>query len=85
MQSVIIFFFINYAYDTTTARPDGYEVGMYEFSTVMVLGVVFSASFYNGLNTRAWTWWVVFAVFVGPVIISLFFVRLEFCSRVGTY
>ena len=33
-QSVIVFFFILYAYRTDSARGDGYDTGMYEMSTV---------------------------------------------------
>jgi phospholipid-translocating ATPase len=33
-QSAVVFFFINYAYTTTTARTDGYNPGQYEMSTV---------------------------------------------------
>ena len=33
-QSAIIFFMILYTYMTNTARPDGYDVDMLEFSTV---------------------------------------------------
>lgn len=31
-QGAVIYFFLLYAYDTTTARRDGYDVQMYEFS-----------------------------------------------------
>lgn len=31
-QSAVIYFFLLYAYDTTTARADGYDITMYEFS-----------------------------------------------------
>ncbi|KAH7107578.1 phospholipid-translocating P-type ATPase [Auriculariales sp. MPI-PUGE-AT-0066] len=71
-QSAIIFFFINYTYDTTTARHDGYQVNMYEFSNVMVIVCVMAVSAFNGLNTHAWTWWVVFAVTIGPLLIWAF-------------
>ncbi len=34
MQSAIIYFLIMFPYNTTSARPDGWDVGLYEFSTV---------------------------------------------------
>lgn len=69
MQSVVVYFFLYYAYDTTTARQDGYDVGMYEFSTVMAVAAVLAANFYNGMNTHAWNWWVLAGVLIGPVLI----------------
>ncbi|SCZ97715.1 BZ3500_MvSof-1268-A1-R1_Chr4-3g07400 [Microbotryum saponariae] len=71
-QSAVIYFFLAYAYDTTTARRDGYDIQMYEFSTVMAISAVIAANLYNGLNTKAWTWWVAFSVFLGPVLILLY-------------
>ncbi|TDL24691.1 phospholipid-translocating P-type ATPase [Rickenella mellea] len=71
-QSAIIFFIINYTYVTTSARTDGYGVAMYEFSTVMVLVAVMVANAFNGLNTSAWTWWVVFATSLGVVLVWLY-------------
>lgn len=68
-QSAVIFFFIFYAYFTTTARTDGYDVGMYEFSTTMVVATVMAVNAFNGLNTRAWTGWVWFAVSIGVVLV----------------
>ncbi|BGP13940.1 hypothetical protein JCM10213_005524 [Rhodosporidiobolus nylandii] len=68
-QSAIIYFFILYAYDTTTARSDGYDIQMYEFSTVMAVAAVLAANFYNGLNTFSWNWWVFAGVLIGPVLI----------------
>lgn len=71
-QSAVIFFILLYTYFTTSARHDGFEVGMYEFSTVMVISAVMTANAFNGLNTRAWTWWVVFAVSIGIILIWAF-------------
>ncbi|KAJ1308767.1 hypothetical protein OPQ81_004457 [Rhizoctonia solani] len=68
-QSAVIFFFIFYAYHTTTARTDGYDVGMYEFSTTMVVATVMAVNAFNGLNTRAWTGWVWFAVTIGVILV----------------
>ncbi|CUA70090.1 phospholipid-translocating ATPase [Rhizoctonia solani] len=68
-QSAVIFFFILYTYNTTSARTDGYDVGMYEFSTTMVVATVMSVNAFNGLNTRAWTGWVWFAVTIGVILV----------------
>lgn len=72
IQSAIIYFIILYAYFTTSARTDGWQVALYEFSTVMVFAAVFSANFFNGLNTSAWTAWVFFAVFIGDVLLWVY-------------
>ncbi|KAF8680867.1 Phospholipid-translocating P-type ATPase [Rhizoctonia solani] len=68
-QSAVIFFFILYAYRSTSARTDGYDVGMYEFSTTMVVATVMAVNAFNGLNTRAWTGWVWFAVTIGVILV----------------
>ncbi|GAA5954486.1 hypothetical protein JCM3765_004472 [Sporobolomyces pararoseus] len=68
-QSVVIYFFLLYSYDTTTARSDGYDINMYEFSTVMAVSAVLTANLYNGLNTRAWNWWVLAGVLIGMVLV----------------
>ncbi|CCO26377.1 phospholipid-translocating ATPase [Rhizoctonia solani AG-1 IB] len=68
-QSAVIFFFIFYAYMSTSARTDGYDIGMYEFSTTMVIATVMAVNAFNGLNTRAWTGWVWFAVTIGVVLV----------------
>ncbi|CAE7183194.1 unnamed protein product, partial [Rhizoctonia solani] len=68
-QSAVIFFFIFYTYHTTTARTDGYDVGMYEFSTTMVVATVMAVNAFNGMNTRAWTGWVWFAVTIGVILV----------------
>ncbi|GAA5877380.1 hypothetical protein JCM3774_003580 [Rhodotorula dairenensis] len=71
-QSVVVYFFILYAYDTTASRSDGYDIMMYEFSTVMAVAAVIAANLYNGLNTYAWNWWVLAGVLIGPVLIVLY-------------
>ncbi|GAA5931924.1 uncharacterized protein JCM15063_001604 [Sporobolomyces koalae] len=68
-QSVVIYFFIAYTYDTTSSSNDGYDVDMYEFSTVMAVAAVLTANLYNGLNTRAWNWWVLGGVLIGMVLV----------------
>ncbi|EIN07067.1 phospholipid-translocating ATPase [Punctularia strigosozonata HHB-11173 SS5] len=71
-QSVVIFFFILYAYKQPTARPDGYDVYLYEFSTTMVISAVAAADLFVGLNTFAWTGWVFFAVFIGILLVWVY-------------
>jgi len=38
----------------------------------MVIATVFVVNAFDGLNTTAWTGWVVFAVTIGPILIWLF-------------
>ena len=71
-QSAVLFFFIAYTYDTTTARSDGYDIQLYEWSTVIALASVFVANMYTGLNSRAWTWWIFAAVWIGPFVVFIF-------------
>lgn len=71
-QSAVVFFFINYAYVTTTARSDGYNVGQYEMSTVMAIGAVMVANMFTGLNTECWNVWVWISVLIGPILIWAF-------------
>ncbi|KAK7038221.1 phospholipid-transporting ATPase [Favolaschia claudopus] len=69
LQSLIIFFFIRFAYNSPTARSDGYAVYQYEFATTMAISAVITANLFNGLNTNVWTGWVFFAVFLGIVLV----------------
>ncbi|KAJ3822147.1 phospholipid-translocating ATPase [Lentinula raphanica] len=71
-QSVIIYFFLMYTYETTSARHDGYSVDQYEWSTVAAVSGVLVADIFTGLSASAWTWWLVFAVFIGIVIVWAF-------------
>lgn len=71
-QGVVMLFFILYTYDMTTARNDGYDVQLYEFSTVIAYASVLCANLFTGLIVRAWTWWIVAAVFLGPVLFNIF-------------
>lgn len=72
IQSLPLYFIITYTYFTTTARSDGYDIALYEYSTTMLFASVITACLYNGLNTNVWTAWVFFAVFVGIVLLWLF-------------
>jgi phospholipid-translocating ATPase len=42
----------------------------------MVISAAVAANLFNGLNTRVWTGWVFFAVFIGIVLIWAYTVRL---------
>jgi phospholipid-translocating ATPase len=77
-QSAVVFFFTTYAYALTTARADGYEIAMYEYSATMVLATVIIVNLFNGLNTTAWTGWVFFAVSFGIVLVWAFTVSRLF-------
>jgi hypothetical protein len=72
-QSLVCYFFIIYAYYfTPTARQDGYDADIYEMSTVMAISAVYVTSAYAALNNYAHTWWMLFAVLIGPVLIILY-------------
>lgn len=71
-QTAVVYFFLMYTYMTTTTRGDGWEVFKDEMSTTMALGAVMAANLFTGLNIDAWSWWVVFAVWVGPFLIWVF-------------
>ncbi len=43
----------------------------------MAIAAATAANLFNGLNTRVWTAWVFFAVFVGIVFIWAYTVRPE--------
>ncbi|KAF5369202.1 hypothetical protein D9615_009962 [Tricholomella constricta] len=72
VQSAIIFFLILYAYISVSARTDGWQVTLYEFSTTMVFSAVIVANLFNGLNTNVWTGWVFFAVFIGIALLLVY-------------
>lgn len=71
-QSVILFFFYAYSYDMTTARSDGYDIDLYEWSTALCIGSVLIANLYAGLNTRAWTWFIFGGVWAGTLVMFCF-------------
>lgn len=43
----------------------------------MVISAAIAANLFNGLNTRFWTAWVFFAVFIGIVLIFGYTVRFS--------
>lgn len=71
-QTAVVFFFLCYTYDTTTARGDGFDVFKDEMSSVMAIVGVFVANLFSGLNIDSWSWWVVFAVWIGPFLVWVF-------------
>ncbi|KAH9484538.1 Putative phospholipid-transporting ATPase C24B11.12c [Psilocybe cubensis] len=68
VQSAIIYFITLYAYTSTSSRKDGYDVYLHEFSTTMALSGVLVANIFTGFSGTAWTWWLVFAIFIGIII-----------------
>ncbi|KAF5373624.1 hypothetical protein D9758_000973 [Tetrapyrgos nigripes] len=68
-QSVILYFFVMYTYTTTSSRTDGYDVYLYEWSTTSAVAAVMVADIFTGMTATAWTWWLVFAVFIGIAIV----------------
>ena len=74
-QSAVVYFIILYGYFSPSARDDGYDVALYEFSTVMVIAAATAANLFNGLLTKVWTVWVFVAVFIGIVLIWIYTVR----------
>lgn len=71
-QSVVLFFFFAYSYNTTTARNDGYDINLYEWSTGMAIASVLVANLFVGLNARAWTWFIFIGVWAGTVVMFCF-------------
>lgn len=71
-QSVILFFFFAYSYNTTSARSDGYDINLYEWSTGMAIASVLVANLFVGINARAWTWFIFGGVWLGTVVMFAF-------------
>jgi phospholipid-translocating ATPase len=72
VQSAVVFFIILYGYFSPSARNDGFDVAQYEFSTTMAISAAIAANLFNGLNTKVWTAWVFFSVFIGIVLIFVY-------------
>ncbi|KAH0830747.1 hypothetical protein J3R83DRAFT_2226 [Lanmaoa asiatica] len=70
--SVSLYFIVTYTYFTTTTRPDGYGIQLYEYTTTMVFSAVVAVSLFNGLATNVWTGWVFFAILLGIVLLLLY-------------
>lgn len=71
-ESAVVYFFILYTYDTTTVRPDGYDVYIYEMSTTMAIAAVMVANGFHAINIRAWTGWTYFAIALGPFLVWVY-------------
>ncbi|KAF9065769.1 hypothetical protein BDP27DRAFT_1331540 [Rhodocollybia butyracea] len=71
-QSAIVYFFVMFTYNSTSARKDGYSVDLYEWSTVMAVSGVLIADIFTGMCASAWTWWLVFFVFIGILVVWAF-------------
>ncbi|TXT09998.1 uncharacterized protein COLE_03932 [Cutaneotrichosporon oleaginosum] len=71
-QTAVGYFFIHYTYVSTTTRGDGWDIYKDEMSTTMAVAAAMYANLFSGLNIDAWSWWVVFAVWVGPFLIWVF-------------
>ncbi|CAO1621076.1 unnamed protein product [Sympodiomycopsis kandeliae] len=71
-QGVIMLFFILYTYDMTSARQDGYDIQLYEFSTVIAYASVLCANLFTGIILQSWTWWAFAAIALGPFLFNIF-------------
>ncbi|KAI9630517.1 hypothetical protein KEM48_013887 [Puccinia striiformis f. sp. tritici PST-130] len=52
-QGSVCFFLITFAYDSTSARNDGFDVSMNEFSTVVIIAIIIACNFFHGIDQ--WT------------------------------
>lgn len=71
-QGSICFFFILFAYDSTSARTDGLDVGMNEFAAVIIIAIILACNLFHGLDQFSWNWWLLACVLFGPVTILLY-------------
>ncbi|KAA1069823.1 hypothetical protein PGT21_033797 [Puccinia graminis f. sp. tritici] len=71
-QGSVCFFLITFAYNSTSARSDGLDVGIYEFSTVIIVAIIFVANLFHGLDQSIWNWWILAFILFGPVLIILY-------------
>jgi hypothetical protein len=51
----------------------------------MVFAAVFTANFFNGLNTSAWTGWVFFAIFIGDVLVWIYTVNHDVHNNLPSF
>ncbi|KAF9021969.1 hypothetical protein BDP27DRAFT_1353585 [Rhodocollybia butyracea] len=59
-------------YQSTSARKDGYSIDLYEWSTVTAVSGVLVVDIFTGMCASAWTWWLVFLVFIGILAVWAF-------------
>ncbi|EGG00267.1 putative aminophspholipid translocase [Melampsora larici-populina 98AG31] len=71
-QGAVCYFFISFAYDTTSPRSDGIDVNINEVSTVVIVAVIIACNAFHALNQFAWNTFMTVFVLVGPVLIVLY-------------
>ncbi|PLW09182.1 hypothetical protein PCASD_21506 [Puccinia coronata f. sp. avenae] len=71
-QGSVCFFLITFAYDSTSPRSDGLDVGMNEVSTVVIIAIILVCNLFHGLDQAIWNWWLFVCVFLGPVLILIY-------------
>lgn len=71
-QGAVCYFFIAFAYDTTSPRSDGFDVDINEVSSVVIVAVIIACNAYHALNQFAWNIFMTVFVLVGPVLILLY-------------
>lgn len=71
-QSAVVYYFLHYTYLTTSTRPDGWDVYIYEMSTTMAIAAVMVANFFTGLNIFAWVGWTYFGILFGPALVWVY-------------
>lgn len=71
-QSAILYFLICYSYEFVSARDDGYDVSLWEWSTTLAMASVVVANLSVGLDIRAWNWFIFAGVWLGPFLIFIF-------------
>lgn len=71
-QSAVLFFLICYSYDFVSARDDGYDVSLWEWSTTLAMASVVVANLSVGLDIRSWNWFIFAGVWLGPFLIFIF-------------
>ncbi|KAF9263183.1 phospholipid-translocating P-type ATPase [Marasmius fiardii PR-910] len=71
-QSAILFFFIMYTYMTTSSRTDGFDAAFFEWSTTTAVAAATVADIFTGLTAASWTWWLVFFVFIGVLVVWVY-------------
>ncbi|TFK22984.1 phospholipid-translocating ATPase [Coprinopsis marcescibilis] len=72
VQSAIIYFLIQYSFNTTSTRDDGYDIRQVEFGTTMAIANVMVANAFVGLNATAWTTWFAFSILFGTIVVWVF-------------
>lgn len=71
-QSAVIYFFVCYSWYTETTETNGFDVGQYTMSTVMIIAAVMTASLFTMFNTHSWNQWVLWGGLLGPILIWVY-------------